>query len=144
MLETIGRWLHDGGGAQDALDDPQLHSAIMTFFRHPTDHSPPAMSPADEASVQHGFSLVKDNLVAVSAAFSTQTLRPLIRMLPALEGVTDVTSTLAPAFSAESPNVDALDPADLVSNLDAMALAAFRNVTQEVAHLVMCTTAKLI
>lgn len=132
MLETIGRWLHDGGGAQDVLDDLQLHAAMTSFFRHPTDHLPPAISSADEPSVQHGYSLVRDNLKAVSAAFTSQTLRPLMRMIPALEAAVDGVSSLAPVFNAEPPDLDKLDPAEFVSNLDAMALAAFRNVAQEV------------
>ena len=135
VLETIGRWLHDGGGAQDALDDLQLYSAMRSFFRHPTDHLPPATANADDPSIQHGFSLVRDNLKGVISAFTAQTFRPIMRVVPALEAATDSTSALAPTFSADPPNVDQLDPAELVSNLDAMALCNLNERAAEFASI---------
>ncbi|KAF7797130.1 hypothetical protein EIP86_008322 [Pleurotus ostreatoroseus] len=130
VLETISRWIHDGGGSQDALDDPQLYSALMTFFRHPTEHSPPVVSPSDDTNVQHGFALINENLKAVFAAFISQTSRPILRSIPACDVSTESSANTA-ASGSELPNVDEVSPKDLVQNLDAMALATFRNVTQE-------------
>lgn len=103
----------------------------MTFFRHPTEHSPPVVTPSDESNVQHGFALVKENLKAVFVAFTSQTSRPILRSIPACEVTTESPASTATAGS-ELPNIDEISPEDLVQNLDAMALATFRNVTQEV------------
>ncbi|KAJ3539493.1 hypothetical protein NM688_g6351 [Phlebia brevispora] len=130
VIETISRWIHDGGGAQDALDDFQLNAALLSFFRHPTEHSPPPVSVADTPSVQHGFALINDNLKAVFAAFTAQTSRPILRSIPVSDISTEASASISTS-SSEPPDVDKLSPGDFIQNLDAMALATFRNVTQE-------------
>lgn len=144
VLETISRWIHDGGGAQDALDDPQLHSAMLSFFRHPTDHAAPVVAAADLSSVQHGFSLVNENLKAVFASFSAQTMRPIVRTISVYEAAADGSSAASNA-GPEPPDIDQLSPEALVNNLDSMAAAAFRNVTQEVSvSIYSCVLSELI
>ena len=118
-------------GAQDALDDPQLHSAMLSFFRHPIDHSAPIASPDDAPSVQHGFALIKENLKAVFASFTAQTQRPIIRTISYAESGND-SGNATSNFGSHPPDIDHVDPATLVDNLDAMVMAALRNVTQEV------------
>ena len=130
VLETISRWIHDGGGAQDALDDPQLHAAIAAFFRHPTDHLPPSVTSEDAPAIRHGFSLVRENLTAVYASFTAQTQRPTVRSIPYLEASFD---SAVSSFSTQPLDVDQMSPMELVDSLDVMAMAAFHNVTQEVS-----------
>ncbi|KAI0689000.1 hypothetical protein BC835DRAFT_1371134 [Cytidiella melzeri] len=126
VLEAMNRWIHEGGGAQDALDDPQLLSAFMSFFSHPTDHEPPEGLTSDP-HVQAGFSLINDNRRAVRASFTAQSMRPIVRALP------DPTGESFPSASYDSdpPDVDSIEAEELVGNLDAMAAATFRNVTKE-------------
>ena len=104
---------------------------MMSFFRHPTDHSPPVVSIDDTPSVQHGFTLINENLKAVFASFCMQTQRPVTRTVLFVESTTEGSSS-TPAFGSQPPDIDQVDPASLVDNLDAMVMAAFRNVTQEV------------
>ena len=130
VLETINRWLHDGGGAQDALDDPQLHAAVTAFFRHPTDHLPPSVNSEDTAAIRHGYALVRDNLTAVYSSYTAQTQRPSVRLIPYLEASSE---SSASGFSTQPLDVDQMDPMELVDSLDVMAMAAFHNVTQEVS-----------
>lgn len=130
VLETLNRWIHDGGGAQDALDDPQLLSSFMTFFRHKPDHEPPALLAAD-ANVQAGFTLINENRKAVQASFITQTMRPIVKAIP--DPVVEVPS--ATSYGPDAPDIDNIEPEELVGNMDAMAAATFRNVTQEVRRI---------
>ncbi|THG94626.1 hypothetical protein EW026_g6885 [Hermanssonia centrifuga] len=130
VLETINRWIHDGGGVQDALDDPHLYCSIMSFFRHPTDHSPPTgVSTANAPAIHHGFSLVNNNLKAVFTSFTAQTRRPIARTTPVLEPIAEASSDSE--FGSKPPDIDKISPEELVNNLDAMAYATFRNVGQE-------------
>ncbi len=128
VLETFNRWIHDGGGAQDALDDHQLLSSFISFFRHPTDHEPPEAI-ASDSNVQAAFGIINDNRKAVYASFTAQTMRPTVRAVP--EPVSELSSSAS--FSHEPPDIDSIEPEELVGNLDAMAAATFRNVTQEVS-----------
>ncbi|KAI0090890.1 hypothetical protein BDY19DRAFT_887550 [Irpex rosettiformis] len=126
VLETINRWIHEGGGAQDALDDPQLLSSFISFFRHPTDHEPPE-AVASDFNVHAGFGTINDNRKAVYASFTAQIMRPTVRAVP-----DPVTESSNPAsYSSDPPDIDNIEPEELVGNLDAMAAATFRNVTQE-------------
>jgi GTPase-activating protein BEM2 len=127
VLETMNRWIHEGGGAQDALDYPQLLSSFIAFFSHPTDHEPPEGLVSDY-NIQAGFSLINDNRKAVYASFTAQTMRPTVKAMP--DSINELTST---SFSPDPPDIDNIEVEELVGNLDAMAAAAFRNVTQEVS-----------
>lgn len=129
VLETISRWIHEGGGAQDALDDPQLHASLMSFFNNPTEHTPSADASGD-ANVQRGFATINENRKAVLISFSLQTMRPITRNMSGSELFLDPSPS--PSFGPDPPDIDQIKPEALVSNIDAMAAAAFRNVTQEV------------
>lgn len=130
VLETMSRWIHEGGGAQDALDDPQLYASFMTFFNSPTEHAPPTEF-ADDAHVQRGFATINENRKAVLASFTLQTMRPISRNSMGSELYASESST-SPSFGSEPPDIDKTKPEELVNNIDAMAAATFRNVTQEV------------
>lgn len=129
VLETINRWIHDGAGAQDALDDSQLLASFTAFFRDSSDHAPPShLLNNNDSNVHGGFSLINDNRKAVYASFMAQTMRPIVR--PALEPVGD--SSTSASYGPEAPDIEKITAEELVGNLDAMAAATFRNVTQEV------------
>ena len=129
VLETMSRWIHEGGGAQDALDDAQLHTSVLSFLSSPTEHAPPSEL-SDEPQVQRAFATINENRKAVLQSFSLQTMRPLSRHVSASELYSE--SSQAPSFGSDAPDIDTITPEDLVSNFDAMAAAAFQNVTQEV------------
>lgn len=129
VLETISRWIHEGGGAQDTLDDPQLYASLLSFFNSPTEHAPPAES-ASDPQVQRGFATINENRKAVLISLSLQTLRPIARNVFGSEILLEPSPS--PSFGPEAPDIDQVKPEDLVNNIDAMAAAAFRNVTHEV------------
>ena len=126
IFDTMTKWIGQGGGAQDALDDSALYAAMADFLKRPADHIP---DDADE-SVKHGLTLLGDMRKVLFAAFTAQTLRPLAR----LALVTDHkrSRSIVHAYGAEPPDIDKVTAEELVNNLDAMAGAAFRNVVQEV------------
>lgn len=132
VLETMKRWILEGGGAQDALDDPQLHSSFISFLRHPTDHEPPDAVASDQ-NVQNGFRTINDSRTEVYASFTAQTMRPTVRAVP--DQVTE--SSTSASYNPDPPDIDHIEPEELVGNLDAMAAATFRNVTQEVRNVAL-------
>lgn len=125
----MNRWIHEGGGAQDALDNPMLYSAFVSFFRHPSDHAPPEIPDADDSGIRPGFSLINDNRKAVYASFIAQTLRPIVRAIP--DPVVD--SAASASYGPDPPDIDHIEAEELVGNIDAMAAATFRNISQEVS-----------
>ncbi len=124
------KWLHSGGGSQDTLDDSQLYSSVLSFLTHEPDHVLPDLDD-DLDAVAAGSLLLGDIRKALLASFKAETMRPS----QARSSSTDRSSrrTSAPAFGPHPADIDDVSAEDLVSNLDAMASAAFRNVTQEVS-----------
>lgn len=133
VLESIRRWVQEGGGAQDALDDPQLYSAMLSFFNHPTEHGPPPGVNVPESLMPKTYDLLQENVRNVRASFLLYTMRPILRHHSPSEPVPEPQPSLALSFGVEPPDIDQIDPADLVANLDAMAAAAFRNLSSEVS-----------
>lgn len=136
VLRTIGDWIHNGGGALDALDDIELFSAIKSFlsfkedreYDHPNDNSTPT-SVNESDGLASLWKDVESARAELLQTFTRQTMRPLIKHVPvrsSLEG------NAAHGFGVRPPKVEELIPEDLVDNLDAMVAAAFRNVAQEV------------
>lgn len=134
VLETISRWIHEGGGAQDALDDPQLHIAFVSFFNSATEHTA-LLEAADDPQVQRGFATINENRKAVFQSFTLQTMRPVVRTISGMELFAEPVA--ASSFGPGIPDIDQVKPEDLVNTIDAMAAAAFRNITQEVCHQVI-------
>ncbi|KAI5119639.1 hypothetical protein M0805_009001 [Coniferiporia weirii] len=124
-IRTMSEWIHSGGGAQDALDDVELHSAIQSFLSQQSDLPNSAAQP-DEI-----LKLVKDcenERVSLLQTFTAQTMRPQMRHVP-IRGSSSANTVHN--FGIRPPRVEEMTPAELVNNLDAMASAAFRNVNQE-------------
>jgi hypothetical protein len=130
VLVTIKEWLTIGGGAQDALDDPQLFNAIQAFFES---SSEPAMV-SEFPPVQHAFETFSEAKRSLQSVFALQMKRPTIpHGLQAQRGQRVKKSTRAKnVITRLPPDLDCMDPEEFVDNLDGMASAAFSNVTEEV------------
>lgn len=126
-METVSKWLTIGGGAQDALDDTQLYSSLAVFLSQPIETS----LSADESNAPHGLVVLEDTRKSLLALFQSQVKRPLTKAAPA-PSASSSRSPSTRSFGSEPPDIDSTDAETLVSNLDAMASAAFRNVVQEV------------
>ena len=120
----MNEWVNRGGGAQDILDDAQLHTSFLSFLDSRAEHELPEV--AEEARQQ--VSVLDQLRNTLRMTFFSQTLRP---------ARTDTLSDGAGVagnhnFGSDIPNIDELDAEQLVDNLDALASAALRNVSQEV------------
>jgi hypothetical protein len=128
-MEVLGEWLRSGGGPQDILDDTALYLAFKSFLESSSDHSIPESQYRDNAEVIESWASLRDRVHALSALFSSQTLRPSIPKTLAQEERT----ILAGAQNfVELPDFDRMTPGQLVNEFNTMATAAFRNVTEEV------------
>lgn len=134
ILGTINDWITLGGGAQDVLDDPQLYESILTFLEHPTDHSVLQDMPRDDQDIHEAVNMLYNAKLSLHTSFLSQTMRPSTRNLHDPDNL--LNGSNPENFGPEPPNIDQLDAEELVNNLDSMASAAFRNVSQEVSVLV--------
>ena len=115
VLETITYWLTKGGGAQDALDDPELMEGLKTFLTPPKDAKNNLVEEVESA---------KSELLQL---FYLQTSRPNLDPPPSKHAVQNNSRKFGPKL----PDIDNISPEDLVENLDAMANTVFRGVTEE-------------
>ncbi|KAL5486267.1 BEM2 [Sanghuangporus weigelae] len=152
VIRLIADWIHVGGGAQDALDDIELHSAIQSFFvQHDAEKDlSKVVSRSEELS--RLYKEYEAERVALFDAFAAQTMRPQFRSIPVRGQTTTTTATISADdgdttnsattvtttatavvhnFGIRTPKLEEITPSELVDNLDAMASAAFRNVNQE-------------
>lgn len=133
VLEIMGEWVAQGGGAQDALDDAGLYDAFLAFLTQPTEHKPleSAASDADSEVCQalKALDLARKTL---HMSFLSQTLRPIPRTPAAPESTPDGLGAIS--YGSDLPDIDQLDAEELVNNLNSMASATLRNVTQEVRN----------
>ncbi|KAJ7122281.1 hypothetical protein C8R44DRAFT_164401 [Mycena epipterygia] len=134
VLETIKDWLIRGGGSQDMLDDPQLHTAVRSFLENPTDHLILPSANASDPSVEQAWSTLAEVRFRLRQTFASYTMRPpppfpSLARPPA--GSANGQRARTQNQTREPPDIDRIDPEELVDNLDAMACAAFSNVTEE-------------
>jgi hypothetical protein len=133
VLSTTKEWLTIGGGAQDILDDAQLHSAVWSFLISPTDHLLFKPSMFNVPAVQKAWSSLTDTLRDVKSSFTSQTRRPTIaRGLHGQRTPGPRVARQRNISTRDPPDIDRMDPEAFVDNLDGMFAAAFSNVTQEV------------
>ena len=132
VFDTLSEWIVQGGGAQDALDDVALYESCLAFLTQPTEQK--LLESVTEPESEASQSLKQLDLYRKSLldTFRSQTMRPIPRNPPAPEMASDV---LVPgSYSSELPDIDQLDAEELVNQLNLMASATFRNVTQEVGN----------
>lgn len=130
VLETLGEWITQGGGAQDALDDATLYEALLTFLTQPTERKLLESIFDQESDAGQALRALEVTRKTLLVSFRSQTMRPIPRSASAPEPVNDTLS--AGNHTIELPDIDHLDPEELVNTLNSMASATFRNMTQEV------------
>ncbi|PIL33764.1 transporter [Ganoderma sinense ZZ0214-1] len=129
VLDTLNEWINLGGGAQDALDDGALYEAILAFLTQPTEWRLSGPAPEAEASASQAAKALEASRTALLTCFRSQTLRPVPRT-PAIPEPTNDGASIQ-SYTSELPDLDQVGAEELVNNLNAMASATFRNVTQE-------------
>ncbi|KAH9851116.1 hypothetical protein C2E23DRAFT_886858 [Lenzites betulinus] len=130
VLETMGEWLSTGGGAQDALDDVGLYEAFLAFLTQPTEQKLlQSAAPDAESDVSQALKALDLARKTLHMSFLSQTMRPIPRTAGAPDGMTEGLGTIS--YGTDLPDIDQLDPEELVNNLNSMASATLRNVTQE-------------
>lgn len=134
VLEVLQEWIQRGAGAEDALDDVQLYDAFKTFNAELLREESFPSSQRDSTDVKvkeawRTFGKAKESLVTL---FATHTKRPPIK-----KPNTDLHEISGDVYSrgaiSDPPDIDRLSPEELVSSIDAMINAAFRNVTEDVS-----------
>ena len=131
LLGTMNDWMTSGGGAQDALDDTQLYDSVRAFLEHPTDHQVIDDLAQHNQDIQEAVNMLYNMKLVLQMTFVSQTMRPSTRNVYESDGLMNGPSS--GNFGSEPPNIDQLSAEELVNNLDSMASAAFRNVSQEVS-----------
>jgi hypothetical protein len=122
--------LSSGGGSQDVLDDNALYLAVKSFLESPSDHVMPESHHGDDTDAIKSWTSLRDRLNTLSAIFGSQTLRPSI---PKTSTVEHRTNSSGVHTFVELPDFDRTTPEDLVNELNSMAAAASRNITEEVS-----------
>ncbi|KAJ7464127.1 rho GTPase activating protein 22 [Mycena latifolia] len=134
VFDTLNGWLTRGGGAQDILDDSQLYTAVRSFLDNPSDHVIPQSANASDPGVEQAWSTLTEMRHRLRRTFGSYTMRPPAPF-PSLNhpppGPVNGQRGRPQMQSREPPDIDRVDPEELVDNLDAMACAAFGNVTEE-------------
>ena len=121
--------MSSGGGPQDVLDDNALYLAVKSFLESPSDHATPESQHGDDTEVIKSWTSLKNRLNSLSATFTSQTLRPSIPKSPTVEHRTTSSGVF---IFVDLPDLERTAPEELVNELNNMAAAAFRNITEEV------------
>lgn len=132
IIEVLNEWLRSGGGPQDLLDDSALYLAVKSFLENSSDHAMPESQYKGEAEVIESWTGLKGRISNFSTLFSSQTLRPSIPRTPAQEHKATSSGVL---IFADLPEFDRMTPDQLVNDLNALASAAYRNITEDVSSL---------
>ncbi|KAJ7077530.1 rho GTPase activating protein 22 [Mycena belliarum] len=135
VFDILSSWLMRGGGAQDILDDTQLYTAVCSFLDNSSDHVLPKSANANDPGVEQAWSTLKDVRHRLRRTFTSHTMRPAAPFPslnhPPSAGLVSGQRGRPSNQSREPPDIDRIDPEELVDNLDALAAAAFGNVTEE-------------
>ncbi len=121
--------MRSGGGCQDILDDSALYLAVQSFLENPSNHEMPESQHGGDAEAIKSWSSLKDRINTLSILFTSQTLRPSIPKTPTLEHKTTSSGVL---IFSDLPDLDRVVPEELVNELNNLAAAASRNITEEV------------
>lgn len=133
IIEVLNEWLRSGGGSQDLLDDNALYLAVKSFLESPSDHAMPESQHRGDAEVIETWAGLKGQISNLSTLFTSQTLRPSISKTPTRDHKTTSSGVL---IFPDLPDLDRMTPGELVDDLNAMASAAFRNITEDVRSLI--------
>jgi hypothetical protein len=130
-IDTMNEWIIQRGGAQDFLDDPNLYSAMRSFLDNSSHHTPPASPAFDNFAVRQTWTACEQSKKSLMSSFISQTTRPTSRDVSALK--VHIGNVKSRNLSTDPPDIDRIEPEQLVETLDAMAAAAFSNVSEEVS-----------
>ncbi len=86
-----------------------------------------------DAEVIESWAGLKGRIGGLSTLFDSQTLRPSIPKTPGQDQKKGSSGVL---IFADLPDLDRMTPDELVNDLNAMASAAFRNITEDVSSLI--------
>jgi len=128
IIDVLSEWLKSGGGSQDVLDDSALYLAVKSFLESPSDHAMPESQFRDDTEVTESWASLKGRIDTLSAHFNSQTLRPSTPKTP----TRDHKTTSGVLVFVNLPDLDRTTPEEFVNELNDMAAAAFRNITEEV------------
>ncbi|KAJ6543940.1 hypothetical protein B0H19DRAFT_999504 [Mycena capillaripes] len=131
VLDTIKDWLTRGGGAQDMLDDPQLYTAVLSFLDNATDHVIPQSANASDPGVEQAFSTLTEIRSRLRRTFMANTMRPPAPFPSIHAAPVNGQRSRPQNQTRDPPDIDHIEPEELVDNLDACASAALGNVTEE-------------
>ena len=134
IIDVLSEWLTSGGGSQDILDDSALYRAVKTFLESSSDHTIPESPHRDDTEVVESWKGLKSRILGFSTLFTSQTLRPNNSKTHALEHKTTLSGSLN---FVDLPDIDRMKPEELVNHINAMATAAYHNVTEDVGNSVV-------
>ena len=133
VIDVMGEWIFQGGGAQDVLDDVQLFNTVSSFLRTPSNHLLQG-SALDDPKVHQAWDVLQQRRNSFASSFNSQTMRPTNRDVSNVK--LPIGNPKARNLGKEPPDIDRISPEQLVENLDAMAAATFSNVSEEVSAFV--------
>lgn len=131
VIEAMNDWMTRGDGAQDILDDVELYQAFYSFLSGASEPLPSNLDTSE--GVLKSWNELEDARKALFRIFLSKTMRPQIQSTPIMRSAPRNVNR----FGTSPPSVDGAQPEDLVDNLDALATANLRNVTQEVSILLV-------
>ena len=137
VLSTLFEWIDNGGGAQDALGDPELFDAMNNFLAITSITQIPDGTSTEDEPTWAELENVRQNTMSL---YKSQTRRPKLQTSAARDSIA---ASSAHNFGHQPPSFDDIDPEALVDNLDAMAATAMHSVTQEVRCIELATNLTL-
>lgn len=127
----MNEWMIQGGGSQDVLDDTSLHNTIRLFMEDNSQHAKPSSPAIVNSTVQQAWSTYEQSKKSFTVSYLSQIMRPTNRDAFAFKP--PISSLKTQNLGGDPPDIDRIDPELLVQSLDAMATAAFSNVSEEVS-----------
>jgi hypothetical protein len=126
----MNEWMVQGGGTQDVLDDASLYNGIQSFLDDSSQHAPPTSLAFDNFTIQQAWSAYEQRRKSYVSSFVAQTMRPTSQ--DAVLFKPPVGNVRSQNIGRDPPDIDRIDPEQLVESLDAMGAAAFSNIGEEV------------
>ena len=129
-MGAVKEWIAVEGGAQDCLDDTLLYETVWTFLDMPLDRSELESLPSnDNPELLQSWEALEENQYLIDVYLHT--LRPPV--LSAANPRPAAALGDAKIFRGQALDIDLVTAEDFIDNLNAMAFAAFSNVTKEVS-----------
>ncbi|TFK68485.1 hypothetical protein BDN72DRAFT_679331 [Pluteus cervinus] len=131
VLGTIKEWVTVGGGAQDILDDAALYDAVRAFLDSQSDHTIFQSNQFEDPAVRQAWASLMQQREGLAVTVISHAMRPPISRAAPRPRSNSTGARRKNLGGREPPDLDQIDPEDLVDILDGMASAAFSNVAEE-------------